>query len=199
MRELDPDSGRTRYTDELFEEMTGADLELDGALLLGCSFKNCELNELSLRSAQLAECRFEGCELTMLGLADAVFQSVEFETCRLTGNDFSVLNLGTLGVMMKFVDCDLSFCSFRKMDLTACTFEACLLHEAEFTRCQLAGVSFARSDLGRCVFNTNVLLGADFRGARNYLLSPLDNKVRGLKVELPEAQGLLAALGVELH
>lgn len=199
MREHDPVTGRLRYSDEEFVGLEADELELAGALLLGCTFIDCELNEVSLRAAQLSECRFERCEMTTLDLADAVFQTVEFETCRLTGNDFSVLNQGTLGVLLRFNDCDLGFCSFRKMDLTSCTFEACLCHESEFTRCELGGVSFARSDLARCVFNACDLTGADLRGARNYLFSPVSNRVRGMKVELPEAQGLLTALGVELH
>ncbi|HZJ09189.1 MAG TPA: pentapeptide repeat-containing protein [Trueperaceae bacterium] len=190
---------RPRYTDEAFDGLATSDLDFSGALLLGCTFTNCELSEASFRGAQLSECRFAGCELTMLDITDAVFQSVEFETCRLTGNDFSSLKLGPMGVMVKFADCDLSFCSFRKMDLTACAFERCQLLEAEFTRCELEGVTFAGCDLGRCTFNANNLIEADLRGARNYLISPLGNRIRGLKVELPEAQGLLVALEVELY
>lgn len=190
---------RPRFTDQEFVGVSSGDVDFARALLLGCTFKGCELSEESFRGAQLSECRFEGCELTMLQLTDAVFQSVEFETCRLTGNDFSSLTLGPMGVMVKFVDCDLSFCSWRKMDLTACSFEGSVLLEAEFTQCELEGVSFASCDLGRCTFNANNLIDADLRGARNYLISPLANRVRGLKAELPEAQGLLVALGVELY
>lgn len=193
------DSGdRPRYTDEEFADLTTGDVSFAGTLLLGCTFKNCELSEESFRGAQLSECSFVGCELTMVNLADAVFQAVEFETCRLTGNDFSALMLGPMGVMIKFDGCDLSFCSFRKMDLTACTFENCVLHEGEFTQCELEGVSFGGSDLGRCAFNANSMIETDLRGARNYLISPHANRIRGMKVELPDAQGLLVALGVEL-
>jgi len=198
-----PDHGaapddRPRFTDQAFEGLSAGEFDFQNALLLDCTFKDCELSEESFRGAQLSECRFEGCELTMLQLTDAVFQSVEFATCRLTGNDFSVLKVGPMGIMVKFDGCDLSFCSFRKLDLTACEFAACVLHESEFTRCELAGVSFAGSDLSRCAFAGNDLVEADLRGARNYLISPISNRIRGLKVELPEAQGLLVALGVEL-
>lgn len=195
---LEADDQRPRYTDQAFEGLTADEFDFSEAVLLDCTFKDCELSEASFRGAQLSECRFEGCELTMLQLTDTVFQSAEFVTCRLTGNDFSTLKVGPMGIMARFDGCDLSFCSFRKLDLTACEFSSCVLHEGEFTRCELEGVSFAGSDLSRCVFNGNNLVEADLRGARNYLISPTGNRIRGMKVELPEAQGLLVALGVEI-
>lgn len=76
------------------------------------------------------------------------------------------------------------------------SFEDCRFAEAEFARCELKGVSFALSDLTRCSFSRNDLAGADLRGARGYAISPLDNNLRGMRVSLPEALGLLAAVGV---
>ena len=49
--------------------------------------------------------------------------------------------------------------------------------------------TFARVDLRK----------ADLRGARNYVLDVCDNRVAGMRVDLPEALGLLAALRVHLE
>jgi len=55
---------------------------------------------------------------------------------------------------------------------------------------------FAGADLTRCAFQRDDLSGADLRGARGYVISPLDNDLGGMRVALPEAMGLIAALGV---
>lgn len=103
---------------------------------------------------------------------------------------------GAIVVGCEFVDCDLSFASFRGMDLTSWSFEGCRFAEAEFVRCVLKGVSFAGADLTRCAVHRCDLAGADLRGARGYVISPTENTLRGARVSLPEALGLLAAVGV---
>lgn len=188
-----------RYLERAFGGLVTADAELAGANLIACTFEGCDLSEASLKGSQLSDCRFERCELAMLDLTDAIFQGVAFDTCRLVGNHFSTLRQGPLGLSMRFEDCDLSLCSFRQMDLTGCSFLRCRFHEAEFVRCELRGVSFAGSDLGRCAFQGDELVEADLRGATNYVISALDNRIRGMHVTWPESDGLLVALGVDLN
>lgn len=188
-----------RFTDERFSGLTPTDLDLAGAILVGCEFVDCDLSEASLRGAQLADCRFEGCEMPMVDLTDAVLQSVELETCRLTGVTFGAVRRLPIVPEAKLRGCDLSFAGFWKLDLTAWSFEGCRLAEAEFVRCELRGVSFAGADLTRCTFQRCDLTEADLRGARGYVISPLDNGLRGMRVSLPEALGLLAAVGVEVE
>ncbi|MFA5594777.1 MAG: pentapeptide repeat-containing protein [Trueperaceae bacterium] len=72
----------------------------------------------------------------------------------------------------------------------------CLLNRAAFERCNLSGVAFDGSDLQGCRFEECDLTSADLRSARNYLISPLSNKIAGMRVSLPEALGLLAAVDV---
>jgi uncharacterized protein YjbI with pentapeptide repeats len=101
--------------------------------------------------------------------------------------------------MAGFDGCDLSYCSFRKMDLTACSFTNCTTADAEFVQCELEGVSFDGTDLTRCTFHANNLVRADLRGARNYVISPFGNRVKGMRVTLPEALSLLLEVGVDLN
>lgn len=190
---MDP---QARYTDERFVGLGASDLDLAGAIVLGCEFVDCDLSEASLRSAQVAECRFEGCELPLLDLTDTVFQSVALETCRLTGVKFGALSRRPIVPEAKLTDCDASFCSFRELDLTAWSFEGCRFSEAEFVRCELKSVSFAGANLTRCTFQRCDLAEADLRGARGYVISPLQNNLRGMRVSLPDALGLLSALDV---
>lgn len=197
-------SDEVRYADQRFVGLgsapaTGGDLPpLAGAVLVGCSFVDCNLSEASFRGSHLSDCDFVRCDLSMLDLTDTVLQDVRFDACRLTGNHFDSLKLGAMGVMASFSGCDLSFCSFRHMDLTACAFKDCVTADAEFVRCDLTGVAFDDTDLDRCVFQANDLSRADLRSARNYRVSPHGNTVTGMRVALPEALSLLSELGVDL-
>ena len=188
-----------RYTDEQFDGLAPGERVLDGAIVISCTFTNCDLTEQSFKRTPFVDCRFEGCELSMVDLTDAVLQSVELDTCRLTGVNFAAVSRLPIVPDAKLTDCDVSFASFRDMDLTMWSFEGCRLNEAEFVRCELKGVRFAGADLTRCTFQRNDLSGADLQGARGYVISPLDNNLRGMKVSLPEALGLLAAVGVTVE
>lgn len=194
------------YFDERFEGLTvaegrtnaenGVELELAGSEFENCTFVSCDLTEAVLRGARFQDCRFERCELPMVDLTQVALRTVTFDNCRMTGVDFSPLARDPLGVEASFSSCDLRFALFRRLDLKGFEFEGCLLGRAAFEKCDLAGVAFDGSDLQGCRFEECDLTSADLRSARNYLISPLSNKMTGMRVALPEALGLLAALDV---
>lgn len=194
-----PTDEPSRFTDERFDGLQTGDRQFAGAILLGCTFVECDLTEESFKGTQLADCRFESCELAMVDLTDAVLQSIEIETCRLTGVNFAAVSRLPIVPEAKMTGCDLSFTSFRELDLREWSFEGCRFNESEFVRCELKGVSFAGADLTRCTFQRNDLAEADLRGARGYVISPLNNNLRGMRVSLPEALGLLSAVGVKVE
>ncbi|MFA5552427.1 MAG: pentapeptide repeat-containing protein [Trueperaceae bacterium] len=195
-----------RYYDERFESLTATELQTDaadtaelslaGSEFENCTFVSCNLTEAVLRGARFQDCRFERCELPMVDLTQVALRNVTFDSCRLTGVDFTPLARDPLGVEASFSSCDLRFALFRRLDLTGFDFEGCLLNRAAFEKCDLSGVPFDSSDLQGCLIEECDLTNADLRGARNYLISPLSNKIAGMRVALPEALGLLAALDV---
>lgn len=95
-----------------------------------------------------------------------------------------------------WVDCQLSMGSFTGMDLTGDRFERCVLTEVDFDEatlkdvvvddCSLAGARFVRADLR----------AADLRGARDYVIDVRESRVKGLKVDLTGALGLLTPFAV---
>lgn len=188
-----------RHEGARFEGVRQGELDLEGAIVSGCEFVRCDLTESSFKAAQFTDCKFDGCELGLIDVEGAVLSNVTFETCRLTGVRFELIGQLPLLPEIRFSGCDLSFCSFRGLDLTSCAVIGSRLWESEFVGCDLKDVDFSGSDLARCSFARNDLAGADLRSARNYSFSPVANNVRGLRVALPEAVGLLHALGVELE
>lgn len=183
------------------EQLTGqaaGEIDLEGVVVSSCHFRDCDLTEASLRGTHLSECVFEGCELTMVDLTDALLHWTRFEDCRLTGVGFGAVRRDAVGIGVEFRHCDLTLASFRDLDMRACAFHGCHAHEAEFLDCDLRGVSFDGTDLARATFLRSNLGDADLRGARNYAIAACDNRVRGMRVTLPEAIGLLGALGLEV-
>lgn len=184
------------------EEFTGFaidDLKLAGQSFSNCIFRSCTFTEASLQDTLLTECRFEQCEMALINLKDALFHTVVFDTCRLTGVQFGVLQDDAVGITAEFHTCDLSYASFRKLDLRSCAFRSCNAREAEFYRCDLSKVDFQGTDFAGATFQDNNLIEADFRGSHNYVISAHQNRLRGLRVELPEALGLLVGIEVRLH
>lgn len=187
------------HENQHFRNLDPGELTLAGASFLDCTFENCNFSEASFRSARLSGCRFENCELAMIDLTDASLQDVEFETCRLTGVNFSLLQTGALGISVHFKAADLSFSTFRDLDLSNCSFTGCMLREAELVQCKLAGVDLSGSNFERCALQENDFTDADLRGASNYYLSATSNRVSGLQASLPEALNLIIALGVKFE
>lgn len=187
-----------QFVNQRFEGLT---TQSDGAWLAGaefeeCTFVGCDLTEASLRGARFYDCQFQRSELALASLADVTLRDVAFKNCRLTGVDFTQLTRDPLGIRVTFTECDLGMALFRRLDLTGFTFDGCRLDGAEFERCKLTSVDFSGSDLEKCRFEGCDLREADLRGARNYIISPSSNQIAGMRVSLPEAIGLLAAIGV---
>ena len=201
-----PEDNRRCFVDERFEVLDAAkdrtdavdaaEFALAGSEFENCTFVSCDLSEAVLRGARFQDCRFERCELPMVDLTHVALRSVTFDICRMTGVDFTPLARDALGIEASFNGCDLRFALFHRLDLTGFDFKECLLSRAAFERCDLSGVAFNGSDLQGCRFEECALTSADLRGARNYLISPLSNKIAGMRVALPEALGLLSALDV---
>ncbi len=193
-----PAPDRPRIEDATF---TGEDAlpSLEDAVVSGCTFHGCDLSGVSLRGAHLSACVFEQCELAVIDPTDALMHRTTFRDCRLTGVRFGDLLRDAVGTSITFEDCDLSLASFRELDLRECAFRACLAREAEFVACDLRGVDLTDCDLERASFRGTDLREADLRRARNYVVSPRDNQVAGMRVTLPEALNLLSALRVRVE
>ena len=173
-----------------------AGLELAGTDLGGCRFEGLALTEGSLRGARLSDCCFERCELTLVDVTDATMHEVVFEACRLQAVDFGALARDPIGVSVRFERCDLSLAVFRGLDLRQARFVGGTAREAVFADTDLRGVTLHGLDLSGAEIRGCDLREADLRGSSGYVLSPCDNRVRGLRIDLADAAGLLSAIGV---
>ncbi len=171
-------------------------VRLEGADLVDCRFTNLALTEASLRGARLSDVRFEGCEMTLVDLTDATLHDVVFVSCRLQGVNFAVLARDPVGPSLRFEGCDLDLAVFRGLDLRQSTFEGGTAREAVFVDADLRSVALQGVDLSGAEIRGCDLRDANLRGSSGFVLSPCDNRVRGLRIDLGDAIGLLAGAGV---
>ena len=68
-----------------------------------------------------------------------------------------------------------------------------------FRDANLAKATFRGSNLANAEFVNCDLRGADFRGATEYALSPVDNRLEKARFSLPEAIRLLTGFGILLE
>jgi fluoroquinolone resistance protein len=164
-------------------------------------FERCVFDGAKLQAADLADCRFVECRfarsnLSLVRVPGAAFQDVAFVDCKVTGVDWTSAARFS-GV--SFERCVLDQCAFVGMDLRKLPLRGCRLREVVFAEADLSEADLRGADLQDAQFVRTKLGKADLRGARGYSIDARTNEVRGMKASLPDAAGLLLALGIDLE
>lgn len=74
----------------------------------------------------------------------------------------------------------------------------CKAHDVDFADSDLTGSDFSNTDFLESRFNHTKLDRCDFRGAQNYFISPLDNRVSGAQFSLPDVLSLLSPFKIRI-
>ena len=93
----------------------------------------------------------------------------------------------------------MDFASFRSLVLKGSRFTACSLVEADFSGTDLSKALFGDSDLAGAVFDDTKLEGADLRDARNFIIDPEKNRIKGALFALHGLPGLLMRYGIKVE
>jgi len=160
-----------------------------------CVFLTCNFSGANFKRARFLGCRFESSDLSNAKLDNTRIRNTEFDKCKLLGLQWTQMEDFTDPV---FRECILSFSNFSGMKLKKAQFYQSTLRDVDFSGADLPESNFKDCDLLNARFSATCLLKSDFRGAINYLISPIENKLRGARFSLPEAQGLLYGLGILL-
>lgn len=161
-----------------------------------CVFAGTNLQSADLGGCRFVECRFEGANLSVARVAGCVLQDVTFRDSKLVGIDWSVVARWSV---VLFERCVLDQCAFVKMDLRKCSLRGSRLRDAVFEGTDLSEADLRDTDLAGARFHDTTLAKADLRGARGYVIHPVENSVAGLRASMPDAAGLVTALGVEVE
>ena len=183
----------TEYYKETYSAENPLPEKLNSALFENCVFISIDFKSLTLGHARFIDCIFRICDLSNVNLSHVKFRSCTFEQSKLLGlqwmnaSDFSDPT---------FKNSNLSYSNFSGLNLKKNKFLSCVLAEADFAGADLSECDLSDCDLMNARFQDTNLVKANFKGAFNYSIDPIQNKVRGAKFSLPEAMGLLKGLGV---
>ena len=151
--------------------------------------------EKELVNARFVDCTFDQCNFSLTKLIGSRFQNAQFIHCKFMGVNFG--RCDPTFSKLSFKNCLIATCNFSDLDLKNTLFLECKIRETHFTNSNLAGALFTKSDFEGSVFHNTDLRGADFRGAINYSINPLTNKLQKAKFSKPEVMALLEHLEIE--
>ena len=189
-------SQNEEHIGEKFVELNFSGSDFTDHTFEDCSFMKCDFKGTQLARARFIGCSFASSDLSNVPLANARVRDATFEGCKLLGIQW--VQLDDL-VNPSFKECNLSYSNFVGLKLKKTAFFNCILRETDFSQADLSESDLRESDFLNARFQNTSLLKADLRGALNYLIDPIANKVRGARFTFPEAQGLLAGLGVVIE
>ena len=92
----------------------------------------------------------------------------------------------------------MTLCYFSNLDIKKSKFINCLIHDTDFIDIDLREVDFSACDLQNSKFQNADLRQANFSGARNYRISPLNNKIAKAKFSADEVISLLGAFDITI-
>lgn len=187
-------------SEEFFKETFSSEnplpVSITDVLFENCIFTGYDFKGIKLAHAKFIDCTFKNCDLSNVSLANTRLRSCSFEICKILGvqwvhcNDFTGPS---------FKECNLSYSNFSGLNLKKNQFVNCNMMEADFSGADLSECNFSLCDFLNTRFQDTNLMKANFQGAFNYLIDPINNKVKGAKFSLPEATGLLKGLGVVIN
>ncbi|MBL7951413.1 MAG: pentapeptide repeat-containing protein [Flavobacteriales bacterium] len=179
---------------------TGGELRHDefaGSEFENCIFRSGQWMSADLAGARFSDCTFEQCDLSNAVVRGTGFRTVVFKGCKLLGVPFDQCN--TFLLAMRFEHCRMDFASFRSLALKGARFASCSLVEADFSGTDLRKASFDDSDLAGAVFDETVLEEADLRAARDFIIDPDRNRIKGARFALDGLPGLLMRHGISVE
>lgn len=166
-----------------------------------CEFDRCEFFENVLKRCTFKNCTFRKCVIVNNAFEFTTAAGNRFEGCTIIGLNWDKITQPHVLFMPfeKFENCVLKYNVFYKLKLKKMDLHGCDLQGSFFEECDLTEADFRDCNLAETVFTNANLMKADFRGAKNYVISPQDNRVRKAKFSFPEVLSLLKCLEIEIE
>lgn len=194
-------SRNAEHVDQIFEKIDLPSKEIDSNEFVGCIFLNCDFSEKVFRSCNFEECQFQKCNLSLMKVIDSSFSNTTIKDSKAIGINWTEMlwpNI-RLSCPLKFLNCDISLCTFIGLDLREIIIKECRAHDVDFRETDLRKADMTYTDFANSQFIETDLTRANFTHAINYSIDIYLNKIAKAKFALPEALSLLNSLDIELE
>lgn len=189
------------YTAETFKRVSLQRETLVHTEFEECRFVGCDFSEAVFQRCRFIDCSFVECTMRLVELRESVIAGATFTQCNLMGINWALANWKDFAALLarfSFTNCDLSYCSFFKLNLKKMKMVGCKAEEVNFVEADLQQAIFDGTDLTGALFLNSDLRDADFTGASHYHIKVTENRLDRAKFSLPEAINLLYAMNIKL-
>jgi len=185
------------YVKENFQNIQYLQQNLRDREYTNCIFKKCIFDNCDLSNSIFIDCLFLDCNLSNTKINNCSFQEVVFEKCKLLGIRFATID--TLLITWIFKESIITICDFSYLDIKESKFLKCEMKEVDFINTNLIGADFNGSSLPLCKFHNTNLEKANFLGALNYYINPIENKLKQAKFSYPDVLSLLDTFEIKIE
>jgi uncharacterized protein YjbI with pentapeptide repeats len=158
-----------------------------------CTFEGCSFISTKLTDVRFAACKFNDCVLSAVIPMNSRFDDVTFTSCKTIGIDWTKAQMFR-EIVLK--NCQLNYSNFRFMKIHKLKMTGCETIDADFTEADLTNGDFRNTNFEKTRFIKTNLTGADFRGAKNYIIDPRANTLKKTRFSYPEVLTLLNSLDI---
>jgi len=193
-------NSNSHYANQTFNSIALNQSQLEAIEFYECKFVDCSIAEAIFHQCKFIDSTFKNCDLSLLQIPECIFSGVTFEVTKLIGIDWTKANWSAtlLQEPPTFVLCVLNHSTFIGLDIKGSQIKDCIASDVDFREADLTQVDFGGTDLNESIFSKTNLTKADLSRARNYIISPEENLLKGAKFSLPEAMSLLYSLDINL-
>ena len=193
-------SSETRYTNQVFNLLQMAASQIVSSEFFDCVFKDCSFAETEFIKCRFVDCTFQKCDLGLVQMPECSFSGTVFEHSKCIGINWAQADWPTprLGKPIRFKACAISHSTFIGLNLEGIQIVDSIAPDVDFREANLSPADFSGTDLSESLFNQTNLSQADLSRARNYLIDPAKNELKGARFSLPEAMSLLYNMDIEL-
>lgn len=191
------------YEKEIFKKYIFEHGEVKNVEFHDCNFLKSSFSETIFNGCVFNNCVFVDCDLGLIKVVNSSFVHTRFERSKMIGINWASSALGKKDRFkgfnpIRFYDCVLNYSIFTGLNLEKLQIEKCVAKEVDFSEANLKNANFNDTDLSGSLFNQTDLKEANFVGAKNYMIVPGSNVLKGAKFSMPEAMALLYSMEIEI-
>ncbi|MES2627690.1 MAG: pentapeptide repeat-containing protein [Bacteroidota bacterium] len=184
------------HQDKTFEKISYVGKTVHKREFENCEFRNCDFSTTDFSWNRFTDCVFTDCNLSNIKLESTRLGGCTFTNCKMLGIHF--VECEDFMFKVTFINCMLDYSSFMFKKLAKTLFKECSLRGVGFGGCNLSQAVFDKSELDGAVFRETDLTGANFTSARNYIIHPESNTIKGAKFSIFGLPGLLEGYDIQI-
>jgi fluoroquinolone resistance protein len=187
----------TEYIQVVIKDLYYENEQITGFDFKECTFDHCTFLTCSFEGSSFVNCTFKNCNISAVKVKKTRFHNVHFIKSKVIGIDWTdKFNFKITG--LRFEDSSIDYSIFNGLILKEFALIDSKAHEVDFIDTAMEAADCSGTDFERSNFLRTNLKRANFVGARNYIINPSTNKIKGLKLSLPEAMSVFDIIGIIL-